>query len=112
MGIYSVSKHAVVALSECLRHDLEMVTPHVHAALLCPSYVSTDIGQSERTGLPILDDSGLTKSARSPQSLPAGGDEWRHLCASGGRDHLPGDREQDRFYVFPALKPSRWSSPA
>lgn len=49
MGIYSVSKHAVVALSECLHHDLQLVTTRVQAAVLCPSYIPTAIGESERT---------------------------------------------------------------
>lgn len=47
-GIYNVSKHAVVALSEALYHDLELVTDRVHCSVLCPSYVSTNIGQSDR----------------------------------------------------------------
>ena len=48
MGIYSVSKHAVVALSECLHYDLQLVSPQVRAAVLCPSYVPTAIGNSDR----------------------------------------------------------------
>ncbi|UUZ66164.1 SDR family oxidoreductase (plasmid) [Polaromonas sp. P1-6] len=47
-GIYNVSKHAVVALSEALYHDLELVTDKVHCSVLCPSYVQTNIGQSDR----------------------------------------------------------------
>lgn len=47
-GIYNVSKHAVVALSEALYHDLELVTDQVHCSVLCPSYVQTNIGQSDR----------------------------------------------------------------
>lgn len=48
MGIYSVSKHAVLALSECLYHDLALVGRQLQAAVLCPSYVTTNIGQSHR----------------------------------------------------------------
>ncbi len=47
-GIYAVSKHAVVALSECLYQDLDLLTQQVHCSVLCPSYVPTSIGQSER----------------------------------------------------------------
>jgi len=47
-GIYNVSKHAVVALSEALHHDLELVTGQVHCSVLCPSYVQTNIGESDR----------------------------------------------------------------
>lgn len=38
MGIYSVSKHAVLALSECLYHDLALVGRQLQTAVLCPSY--------------------------------------------------------------------------
>ncbi|QLG95442.1 SDR family NAD(P)-dependent oxidoreductase [Pseudomonas yamanorum] len=48
MGIYSVSKHAVLALSECLYHDLALVTRQLQTAVLCPSYVTTNIGESQR----------------------------------------------------------------
>ena len=36
MGIYNVSKHAVVALSESLYQDLSLVTEQVHCSVLCP----------------------------------------------------------------------------
>lgn len=43
MGVYNVSKHAVVALSETLYHDLSLVSDRVHAAVLCPYFVPTAI---------------------------------------------------------------------
>ena len=48
MGIYNVSKHAVVALSETLYQDLALVTDQVGASVLCPYFVPTGIHQSER----------------------------------------------------------------
>jgi NAD(P)-dependent dehydrogenase (short-subunit alcohol dehydrogenase family) len=48
MGIYNVSKHAVVALSETLYQDLSLVTDQVSASVLCPFFVPTGINQSER----------------------------------------------------------------
>ena len=48
MGIYNVSKHAVVALSETLYQDLSLVTDQVGASVLCPYFVPTGIHQSER----------------------------------------------------------------
>ncbi|MGI9218637.1 MAG: SDR family NAD(P)-dependent oxidoreductase, partial [Hydrogenophaga sp.] len=36
MGIYNVSKHAVVSLSETLYQDLKLVTDQVSASVLCP----------------------------------------------------------------------------
>lgn len=48
MGIYNVSKHAVVSLSETLYHDLQLVKAPVGASVLCPYFVPTGIHQSER----------------------------------------------------------------
>jgi NAD(P)-dependent dehydrogenase (short-subunit alcohol dehydrogenase family) len=48
MGIYNVSKHAVVALSETLYQDLSLVTEQVGTSVLCPFFVPTGIHQSER----------------------------------------------------------------
>ena len=48
MGVYNVTKHAVVALSETLYQDLALVTEQVGASVLCPYFVPTGISQSER----------------------------------------------------------------
>jgi short-subunit dehydrogenase len=48
MGVYNVSKHAVVALSETLYQDLSLVTDQISASVLCPFFVPTGISQSER----------------------------------------------------------------
>jgi NAD(P)-dependent dehydrogenase (short-subunit alcohol dehydrogenase family) len=47
MGVYSVSKHAVVALSETLYHDLRLADAPIQASVLCPYYVPTGIAHSE-----------------------------------------------------------------
>jgi NAD(P)-dependent dehydrogenase (short-subunit alcohol dehydrogenase family) len=48
MGIYNVSKHAVVSLSETLYQDLALVTEQISASVLCPFFVPTGISQSQR----------------------------------------------------------------
>ena len=48
MGVYNVSKHAVVSLSETLFQDLALVTEQIGASVLCPFYVPTGIQASER----------------------------------------------------------------
>jgi len=48
MGVYNVSKHAVVALSETLYQDLSLVTDQIGASVLCPFFVPTGISRSER----------------------------------------------------------------
>lgn len=48
MGVYNVSKHAVVALTETLYHDLALVEAPIGASVLCPYFVPTGISQSDR----------------------------------------------------------------
>ena len=48
MGVYNVTKHAVVSLSETLYQDLALVTEQVGASVLCPYFVPTGISQSHR----------------------------------------------------------------
>ena len=46
MGAYNVSKHAVVAHSESLYHDLAKVEPRIAASVLCPGFTPTGISKS------------------------------------------------------------------
>ncbi len=48
MGVYNVSKHAVVSLSETLYQDLRLVTDQIGASVLCPFFVPTGITESQR----------------------------------------------------------------
>jgi len=48
MGIYNVSKHAVVALSETLHHDLRLAQSKIGVSVLCPAFVPTGIAHSYR----------------------------------------------------------------
>jgi NAD(P)-dependent dehydrogenase (short-subunit alcohol dehydrogenase family) len=47
-GIYGVTKHAVVALSETLFNELRMREAKVGVSVLCPGWVNTRILESER----------------------------------------------------------------
>lgn len=48
LGSYSVTKHAVVALSESLRTELGAIGAHVGVSVLCPGVVRTRILDAER----------------------------------------------------------------
>ncbi len=48
MGVYNVTKHAVVALTETLYQDLALVTDQISCSVLCPYFVPTGIHKSER----------------------------------------------------------------
>ncbi len=47
-GIYHMTKHAVLALSECLYYELQARGPHVKVSALCPELVATQIDRCER----------------------------------------------------------------
>lgn len=52
LGAYSVTKHAVVALSEALQLGLAMQGANVGVSVLCPGWVQTRIADSERNRPP------------------------------------------------------------
>lgn len=51
---YTMSKHAVVALSETLFHELSVETAPVGVSVLCPELINTGIARSERNRPPYL----------------------------------------------------------
>ncbi|MFZ2650952.1 MAG: SDR family oxidoreductase [Burkholderiaceae bacterium] len=63
-GVYNVSKHGVVALTETLYQDLRLVTDQIGASVLCPFYVATGINRSDRNRSAALSDA----AARPTQS--------------------------------------------
>ena len=71
MGVYNVSKHAVVTLSETLYQDLALVTDQVHAHVLCPFFVPTGINASQRNRPAAMADVGAlpTRSQLISQAM-------------------------------------------
>ena len=69
MGIYNVSKHAVVSLTETLYQDLALVSDQISASLLCPFFVPTGIGHSERNRPQSLEAQPLTASQKIGQAM-------------------------------------------
>jgi NAD(P)-dependent dehydrogenase (short-subunit alcohol dehydrogenase family) len=47
-GVYCVSKHAVVTMSEVLHHDLRAENAEIGVSVLCPAYVPTGIADAAR----------------------------------------------------------------
>lgn len=47
-GIYHMTKHAVLAMSESLYHELAFHSPNVKLSVLCPEAIRTGIARSER----------------------------------------------------------------
>lgn len=69
-GVYNVTKHAVVTLSETLHHDLGLVGDQVSCSVLCPYYVPTGIHTSHRNRPPQqANEERATRSQRVAQAL-------------------------------------------
>jgi NAD(P)-dependent dehydrogenase (short-subunit alcohol dehydrogenase family) len=109
MGVYNVSKHAVVALTETLYHDLRTVQAAVGVSLLAPAYVPTGIAQSQRVRPAYLAaEAPPTASQRLAQAASEKAVESGRLSAAEvARLTFEAIRE-DRFYVLthPAILPT------
>jgi NAD(P)-dependent dehydrogenase (short-subunit alcohol dehydrogenase family) len=66
---YTASKHAVVAISESLRVELDVHAPDVGVTVLCPSYVPTRLTESTRN--------------RPPELTPVDGEATTHVRVRG-----------------------------
>lgn len=106
MGIYCVSKHAVVTLTECLHHDLAAKTDKVKASVLCPAYVPTGIADSERNR-----PAGLQNAPRDRDAEDLAREELLRKAVSSGRisaeqvgDIVFEAIRDERFYVLPHQK--------
>jgi NAD(P)-dependent dehydrogenase (short-subunit alcohol dehydrogenase family) len=69
MGIYNVTKHAAVALTETLYQDLKLVSDQISASVLCPYFVPTGISQSHRNRPSQLKADKPTKSQLIGQAM-------------------------------------------
>lgn len=69
LGVYNVSKHAVVALTETLYHDLQLMQLPIHTSVLCPYFVPTGISQSHRHRPDDVAATEATASQRAAQIM-------------------------------------------
>lgn len=102
MGVYNVSKHAVVSLTETLYQDLALVSERVHAHVLCPYFVPTGITRSERNRPPESVDlnakatrSQLIQQAMSEKAVTSG-----KVSAAQVAQNVFDAMADNRFYVF------------
>lgn len=100
MGVYNVSKHAVVALAESLYQDMRGLERRLGVSVLCPAFVPTGINESGRNRPAELDDG--SEPTESMKALKASLD---HAVRSGrlGADDVARLTfeaiEADRFYI-------------
>jgi len=100
MGIYNVSKHAVVSLTETLYQDLRLVSEQIGASVLCPYFVPTGITQSDRNRPGAMADEKPTKSqligrAMSEKAVGSG-----KVTAAEVAQKVFDGIASDNFYIF------------
>jgi len=93
MGIYNVSKHAVVSLTETLYQDLKLVSDQISASVLCPYFVPTGISQSHRNKPAELADEKATQSQLIGQAMS---DNRRVLNGSPSDPQTPASPSGDK----------------
>ncbi len=101
MAPYFVSKHGVVALSECLHHEFALTGAKLRVSVVCPGWVNTQVVESDRNrpGGPVNDDEvdplfGMVRAAlrvTMPNAMPP----------SQVADLVVDAILNDKFYVLP-----------
>jgi short-subunit dehydrogenase len=100
--MYAATKHAVVALSEALYHEVKFTGAPIGVSVLCPAVVNTRIGESERNRPAGLENDA---GAGNPAQMAAMEQAFRAALAAG----LPPAEvagavvdaiRADRFYIL------------
>ncbi|GAB3188727.1 SDR family oxidoreductase [Hydrogenophaga aquatica] len=100
MGIYNVSKHAVVALTETLYQDLRLVSDQVSASVLCPYFVPTGIAHSERNRPQDMTDEKLTRSQMVGRAMSEKAVSSGKVTAAEVAQRVFDAMADDRFYIY------------
>ena len=100
MGVYNVSKHAVVSLSETLYQDLALVTDQVGASVLCPFFVATGISQSHRNRPAELRSDKPTKSQLIGQAMTGKAVGSGKVSASDVAKLVFDAAAHNQFYIY------------
>jgi NAD(P)-dependent dehydrogenase (short-subunit alcohol dehydrogenase family) len=100
-GPYCVSKHAVIALSETLFHDLGLVSAQVKCSVLCPSFVATGINRSQRNRPTEAANDTQSHSQLAAQALLDKGIAGATISAADVARITFDAIRDERFYILP-----------
>jgi len=100
MGIYNVSKHAVVSLTETLYQDLKLVSDQVSASVLCPYFVPTGISQSHRNRPADMAEQKPTQSQLIGQAMSDKAVGSGKVTAAQVAQRVFDSIQADQFYIF------------
>lgn len=106
MGIYNVSKHAVVSVTETLYQDLQLIEAPIGTSLLCPYFVPTGIHQSERNRpAGMQNDAAPTTSQRAAQAFSEKAVVSGKISAAQVAQLTFDAIREERFYIYSDLEP-------
>lgn len=97
---YNVTKHAVVALSETLHHDLRERQSAVGVSVLCPAYVPTGIADSERSRPAGVEPTAKTKEMLAREAMLKKAVASGRLSAEDVARAVVQAVKEERFYVL------------
>ena len=97
---YNVTKHAVVALSETLHHDLRERGSAVGVSVLCPAYVPTRIAESERNRPAGYVATPMSERMRERKAMLGKAVASGRLSADDVARAVVAAVKEDRFYVL------------
>jgi NAD(P)-dependent dehydrogenase (short-subunit alcohol dehydrogenase family) len=100
MGIYNVTKHAVVSLTETLYQDLKLVSDQVSASVLCPYFVPTGINNSERNRPDALKPQVVTPSQLIGQAMSNKAVSSGKVSAAQVAQMVFDAMLADQFYIY------------
>lgn len=96
-GIYGVSKHGVLSLTETLYNDLRARNAKISASVLCPGIVRTNIDKAERNRPRELAEAAAEPTAPRPTS----GMIQRGMDPANVAEIVFESVRDDRFYILP-----------
>lgn len=103
-GAYHMSKHAVLAFSECLYHEMKVTQSKLGVSVLCPELIDTGIAKSERVRPESYKNSDgappITESGKLVVGALADGMAKSGLDPSVMADRVFDAIQQDRFYIL------------
>ena len=113
LAMYCASKHAVVALSESLYHELSLTGSKVKVSVVCPAVVNTRIGESQRNrpealrdaagaGVPVQQMRAMEQAFRAQLATGQSPEEVASAVLDAIRD--------ERFYVIMNEETKAWVS--
>ena len=99
LGVYRASKHAVVALTEALHHELRQRNAPIRVVAFCPDVIATRIVDSERNRPDMVPD--LTPESAAAQTR----DRIRGAISKGATPETAADAlfaglQTDDFYIY------------